>query len=250
MHTIVFDLEFNQDPSSINFPEDRLSRKFPEIIQIGAVKLDEDLNMLASFNRYVKPHLYSKLSPFVAELTGITTEQLLKEECFPQVYKSFIGFIDGIDSIFCTWGLSDMKEIYRNADFYSLDLSSLPKKFINLQPYTSSYLGLHKKRLLQLQKAVEALNILKSYPFHDALSDALYTSEILRKINSPDVKPILYDPSFKAIRRVRKKTEIDFVGLIHQFEKMQDRSLSDEEQRMIKLAYQMGRTHQFVKEIE
>ena len=78
MHYIVLDLEFNQDPESIIdlslIPGNLIKKnKYPqEIIQIGAVKLDENLNIIEPFNRLVKPSIYGHISPFITELTGLT----------------------------------------------------------------------------------------------------------------------------------------------------------------------------------
>ncbi len=242
MRYIVFDLEFNQDVSG-----ERFSKSLFEIIQIGAIKLDSNFNTLDTFSHLVKPTIYKNIAPPVTDLTGITLEHLQSEKHFPEVFHDFNEFIGGSDAVFCSWGLSDIRVLFKNVDYYKLDQQLLPRMFINLQPHTSRYLGLSSKKLLQLQTAVEALNIPKKYDFHHALYDAYYTSEILKKINPSSIQPQLYDPSYVIAKPRQKKQEIDFDGLIEQFEKMYARSINEEEKAMIKLAYQMGRTHQFLK---
>jgi DNA polymerase III epsilon subunit-like protein len=97
---IVFDLEFNQDFSDI-LSENIRGSMFPfEIIQIGAVKLNSNFNVVESFMRYIKPEIYKKISPLIEELTGIKTEMIIDEKSFPEVYDEFINFIDDIP-IFC-----------------------------------------------------------------------------------------------------------------------------------------------------
>jgi len=141
MYYIVLDLEFNQDFSSLQRLDLKGNRSLLEIIQIGAVKLDNNLNTIDSFNRYIKPSIYAKVSEFITELTGITTEQLMKEKEFPQVYHEFTQFIGNKDSIMCIWGLSDIKELFKNAKYHNIDDQALPRSYINLQPYTSKFLG-------------------------------------------------------------------------------------------------------------
>lgn len=68
MQYIVYDLEFNQDFSSYNGALENRSQYPSEIIQIGAVKLDSDFRNKGNFNRYVKPTIYSNISPFITEL--------------------------------------------------------------------------------------------------------------------------------------------------------------------------------------
>ena len=247
MYYIIFDLEFNQDFSSLQIDNIKKT-KFPfEIIQIGALKLDMELNTIDTFNRFIKPTIYKKISPFITELTGITTEQLQYEETFTEVFDSYTEFISGTDSIFCTWGMSDIKQLYKNVDDHQLKNNLLPTMCINLQPYVSKHLKLSKKQLLRLKHAVEILNIPTIHPFHDALNDAYYTAELFKKIYNPSIQAKQYDPTHIAIRPRQRKREIDIEKLILQFEKMYDRKISEEEQEIIKLAYKMGRTNQFLK---
>lgn len=246
MYFIVFDLEFNQDINSYQLNDMKTSKYPYEIIQIGAIKLDQDYRTVATFNRYIKPSIYSQISSFVSELTGITSEQLLSEEPFHLIFKEFINFIGENNSIFCTWGMSDMKELYKNAEYHKLDKKLLPELYINLQPYVSTFLNLPKSQLLKLQTAVEVLDILMPYRFHNALNDAYYTAELFKIINNPSMEPKRYDPNFINIQPRQPKKIIDFDKLILQFEKMYDRELNQEEQEMIKIAYQMGKTNQFI----
>jgi inhibitor of KinA sporulation pathway (predicted exonuclease) len=248
MHYIVFDQEFNQDYSLVNTrPEKGAPCPF-EIIQIGAIKLDADLKPIATFGRYIKPIIYAKISPFITELTGITTKHVEQEEHFPVVYDAFIDFIGGRDAIFCAWGKTDMKELYRNVSYHQLNDKLLPKQFINVQPYASLHFGLPQNHLLKLQSTVEALEIPITFPFHDALHDAHYTAEVFKKIYSPSMQTVIYDPIYiNTTASFRKsKRAINFEALYGQFEKMYNRPLTEEELGMIKLAYQMGKTNQFL----
>jgi DNA polymerase III epsilon subunit-like protein len=264
---IVFDMEFNQNEvfqknSPIPNPYETINsnplssplsigkkHRLPsEIIQIGAYKLDERLNIIASFNRFIKPSIYETIDPRITEMTGITTEQLQEEASFPEVFKDFLAFIDNPDAIFCTWGMSDMKVLFQNAKDFGLDTDSLPKRYINLQPYVSLYFKLPKKKLLRLQVAIEALDLPITEVFHNALNDAYYTAMILQKIYTPYLQPQKYDPTYTKVKPRQKKRVIDFHGLIRQFEKMYHREMTEEEIEMITLAYKMGRTNQFIKE--
>ncbi len=247
MHFIIFDLEFNQDITSLqNFDGERSRPPF-EIIQIGAIKLDLEFNTIGTFNRYIRPTFYNKINPFITELTGITTEQLLIEEPFSEIYKEYIEFIDGTDSVFCIWGMADIIGLFKNVADHQLNPGLLPKMVINLQPYVSMHLNIPRKNLLRLQHAVEALDIPITYAFHNALHDAFYTSEVFKKIYNSSIQPKPYDPSYTARRPKHPKREIDIDKLLQQFDKMYARSMTEEEQGMIKLAYKMGRTNQFLK---
>ncbi len=248
MNYIVFDLELNQDYTTLD--RKLVQKRQPpfEIIQLGAVKLDSEFNTVDNFNKYVKPIIYERLNPFVEELTGITQETLSNAEMFPEVYKQFIDFIGDKDSVFCVWGTSDISELYRNADIHSLTKTALPRKYINIQPYVSLHFHFPVKNLLRLEHAVQALNIPVKNTFHDAYNDAFYTAEILKKIYNSFILPKTFDPAVPVIRPPsRQRRVIDTEALINQFAKMYNRELTQEEKSMILLAYKMGKTGQFMK---
>ena len=253
MHYIVFDLEFNQDPDSLMLPSllpdspDRKGKYPLEIIQFGAVKLDEKFNTVGTFSRLVKPSIYSRISDFITELTGITTDSLESEQTYSQVYKEFIEFVNEPEVVLCIWGMTDMKELIRNAIYHKLDEKLLPNRYINIQPLTSVHLGQSRRKPLGLKYCVEALNIHVSYVFHDALNDALYTAEVFKKVHTSEVKPRRYDQAV-ALKAIRPpKMTLDFPMLISQLEKMFSKEMTVEEKEIIRLAYHMGKTGEFLK---
>lgn len=266
MYYIVIDMEFNQNetfkkdsPVEYPYPEssfglsNQMKSKLPfEIIQIGAYKLDEKLNILSSFNRYIKPSIYESIDPRITEMTGITTEQLQEEKTFPEVYKDLIAFIQDKGSVFCTWGTSDMRVLFRNVKDFHLDESLLPRQFINVQPYVSLHLKMPQKKLLRLQTAIELLNLPINDAFHDALHDAYYTALIFKQIHTPFMLPQKYDSTQTntKVKLRQKKRVIDFDSLIKQFEKMYAREMTQEEIGIILLAFKMGYTNQFIKQEE
>lgn len=244
---IVFDLEFNQDFTDENVKKIN-GYMFPfEIIQIGAVKLDYNFNIIDSFNRYIRPDIYKKVDPFIEKLTGINTEKLINERTFTEVYSDFIKFIEDVNAIFCVWGMSDIRELYRNAEYYNQNINMLPKMYINLQTHTSHYFYLPKKAQLRLQSVVDMLRIPIIQDFHNAINDAYYTAEIFKKIYNESIKPIIYNPNYIKPRIRQPKRVIDIKALINQFEKMYEREITEEEISMITLAYKMGKTGQFLK---
>lgn len=248
MNYIVFDLEFNQYYNSTENTSDKIPLSCPfEIIQLGAVKLDKKFNLIAKFNCYVKPEIYTVLSPYVRKITGITEDLLNTGNSYKNVYNSFIDFIKDDESILCVWGKADIKELFRNTQYHGLDTSLIPKSYIDIQRYTSKYLNCPKGIQIGLKNAVALLNISHNDSFHDAFIDASYTAEVFKKINNESFKPTLFNLS-KAIN-VRKKSnnKIDFYKLFKQFEKMFHRKITAEEKSIIKLAYLMGRTNQFNK---
>lgn len=248
MKYIVFDLEFNQfwddegDKSAVNY-------RCPfEIIQIGALVLDEQLQVVSTFDRLVKPKLYTQLHPYVEQITGISAEGLDSAVSFAEAYGKFTRLI-GDDSVLCVWGMVDIKELIRNVRYHRLDTSIIPREYINIQAYASRHLQCPKGTNAGLRHAAELLDIPIKGSFHDALNDAFYTAEVFRRIYSCNIKPSIYKEEREARRpRAARKPRVDMDGLIMQFEKMYSREMTSEEQAIIKLAYLMGKTGQFQSE--
>lgn len=249
MNYVIFDLEFNQGYKYKRKNKSRVNTKCRfEIIQIGALKLDKDLKTIDTLDRLVRPKVYDHLHHFIAEMTSITEEKLKYAKSFNKVYEEFINFV-GDDSILCTWGVSDMRELVRNIHFHKLDATSLPKEYIDIQRIASTYLKTPNGNSVGLKNAVKALELPLESQFHDAFNDAFYTAEVFKKIHTGDILPITYNIN-------ENKTDsnsdfnneivrINYEKLLLQFEKMFGREMTSEEKKIIKLAYNMGRTGQF-----
>ncbi|MDU4935422.1 MAG: 3'-5' exonuclease [Peptostreptococcaceae bacterium] len=250
MEYIVFDLEFNQGfDKTLNKTVSNERCPF-EIIQIGAIKLDSNFNMIDTFNAYVKPEIYKDIHPFIQKMTGITKSDVKDASNFTQVYKEFKKFISSKKSVLCVWGTSDLKELYRNVNYYNLPSKTLPKSYINIQEYASKYFKNPTGKSIGLQNAISILGVEQNKSYHDALNDAYYTAQVFIKINSPDIVPdvYIYTPVKPAQSKRKIKKEIDYEKLFKEFEKILERQLTKEEKKIIDLAYKMGKTNQFVIE--
>jgi inhibitor of KinA sporulation pathway (predicted exonuclease) len=252
MNYIVFDLEFNQGYNFEKEPKTVINPKCPfEIIQIGAVKMNENFETVGTLDILVKPELYTTLNPFVKEITGLTMEELDRGTSFKEMYKEFIEFIKSDRSILCVWGVADIKELFRNIQYHELDTSLLTTEYINIQSCASKVFNCKKGINIGLGTAAELLEIPIVGSFHNAFNDAYYTAEVFKKIYTKEIKPKLYTPN-KNTRLKRPDTQrhkIDTYNLIKQFEKMFNREMTTEEISIIKLAYIMGKTHQFQIEV-
>jgi len=255
---IIYDLEFNQknnisaevDSSSTesdsNPTETEINKTtMPfEIIQIGALKLNENFETISTFNTLIKPTVYKYIHPFVENLTKITDDKVASCKDFLHVYEDFLKFIGNDEITFCVWGAADIKELVRNLRFYNLSTSHVPKYF-DIQKYASKYLKAPGKSRIGLRNAIDLLNIPIEGEFHDAFNDAYYTAEVFKLIHNDNIKPMIYTPA--PPRRISQpKEKIDTFSLINQFEKMYNREMSEEEKSIIKLAYMMGKTRQFI----
>ena len=179
MNYIVLDLEWNQCPSGKEHSVDKLTF---EIIEIGAYKLDSSLKLVDKFDELVKPQVYTKIHSIIGGIFKYTMEELNeKGDYFEFVIKRFLDWC-GEDYIFCTWGPQDLTELQRNIRFYNLKYKfDYPLCYLDLQKLFSIKYEDGKTRR-SLEYAVEYLNIDKDIPFHHAIDDVCYTTEILKKM--------------------------------------------------------------------
>lgn len=246
MEYIILDLEFNQP---FNFPTGKIYKTVPlcpfEIIQIGAVKVNEDFEVVDKFNSFVRPQIYPRLHPFVEKITDIHKKDLMNQPLFPEVYNRFLKFIGGSDSVFCIWGNDDVKFLFRNLLFHKLSHEELPKRYVNIQLYASKCLATENGTAVGLKTAVTELNIKCDLPFHDALNDAIYTTEVFKLVKPDNIIPIILFPeqfTNAGSSRVRVNTKLLRQNMCSILGK---EDLTADERKIAKTAYMYGRDRVF-----
>lgn len=127
------------------------------------------------------------------ELTGIQIEDLESSKNFKDVCREFVEFIASTRTVLVVWGMTDLKELFRNISFHGLDSSLIPKQYINIQQYISKYLNCPKGTNIGLSNAVQLLDIQVDSKFHNAYNDAFYTSEIFKKVFNENIKTSIYN---------------------------------------------------------
>ena len=245
MQYIILDLEFNQ---SFPFKTGKKTEPVPEcpfeIIQIGAVKMNEAFEIVDTFDRMIRPQIYPRLHPFVERITGIQEEQLQHQPSFADAYSAFLQFIGPEPSILCTWGPDDIKSLFRNILYYHLDLDAITEQYLNIQPYATQYLNHETGKAIGLKNAVTELGIEMDAPFHNALCDAVYTAKIFRIVHPNPVTTEHFHPLTMLSKRA-KRMRTDKKALFQHFMSLLNRELTDSEKKLIKMSYALGRNHTF-----
>ena len=178
MNYIVLDLEWNM-------PENGNNRIWTpitfngEIIQIGAVKLNDNLDEIDEFNIKVKTVFYRKMNKRVEELTSITDADLENGKPFEDAVSMFREWC-GDDSIMLTWGPSDKKILIENLIMHDMAYDWLPEDF-------------DAQIMFDLQETMEDRDFSLDYAFyyfglkgikaHDALNDARDTAAVIRMLD-------------------------------------------------------------------
>lgn len=181
---IILDLEWNQ--SSAGKEKENTELPF-EIVEIGAIKLDEKKNIIGEYSQLIKPQVYLKMHFMTKKILHLNMDELEEGKEFPCVMKEFLEWC-GEDYIFCTWGSLDLLELQRNMNYYNLEpLSKGPLIYYDIQKFFSIVKEDGKTRRT-LEYAVDDLRIEKDEAFHRAFIDAYYTALVFKELKCPDVE--------------------------------------------------------------
>ncbi|MGL5821244.1 MAG: exonuclease domain-containing protein [Sarcina sp.] len=188
MGYVIIDLEFNNMQNITRYYPNMYEKNKHlrtlevqnEILEIGAVKLDENFIKIDEYKVYIKPAAFTVLNPKITDITGITNKDLRKAVSLAQGMNGLKKFA-GIDNIICSWATDDIAEIVINAKFQKYDDVYWIEKYLDLQNYCTKILAY--KKPIGLKVALNELKIeVDKEKLHDALNDADYTAEVLRKI--------------------------------------------------------------------
>jgi len=173
---IVLDIEFNGRKFASELPM--------EVIEIGAVRLNESLEQIDTFSAFIKPIYFAKLNSFIQKKTGITQAEIDTAKRFPKVIEAFQRWLSSSNErLFITWGKEDMKRIILDTRMHKLDDQYwMTTPYFDLLKGFTALKGLNND--ISVEGALELLQIESNGQAHRALDDALMTAEIFRAIYS------------------------------------------------------------------
>ena len=129
---VLFDLEWNIGYQPYTFNYHGVQQTFRgEIVEIGAVKIDEDANVLDTFSIHLRPRIFRKLQHHIAKVTGLTQADLDKGEPIVQGLRRFMQWC-GPDAEFAEWGMDDVPVLKQNLYLCNID-ESRPTVWYDLQ---------------------------------------------------------------------------------------------------------------------
>ena len=183
MQYIILDLEFNGAYSK------HRHRFVNEIIEFGAVKCDEQLNIIDTFSELITPQITKKLNSHVSALTHITLDELKESKnSFSHVMAKFRKFLG--DDVLLTWSNSDILVLIENYKiFFGNDRLPFLKYYVNLQKYCERAIGYSdKSRQLGLSSCAEMLGItFEDDSLHRAYNDAELSAACFKALYDPQL---------------------------------------------------------------
>ncbi len=182
MNYVVVDLEWNQAMSS----KSSVFNKLPihlrgEIIEIGAVKLDENMRPKEELSIDVKPVYFKRMHYKVKKITGFDKERLAHGIAFADALAELHEFCGGEDVTFITWGCDDQGILEQNIIIHDLDWDWIAG-WVNLQLIYNLQTGGDKNQK-SLASAMEHFEIEQTRIAHDALGDAYNTALVCTKLD-------------------------------------------------------------------
>lgn len=193
MHYVILDMEWDS-------AYHKVYQKFiNQILQIGAVKLDEDFNIVDIFDVTVKSSISKKVSKRFRELTGITKEMMLDGIPLSEAVTQYNDWLDD-DTVTITWSNSDLYTIAENEKYLLKNQKFKIYKYLDLQKFIQGelkLLGYETNSQISLSHAAELLGITTdNYDLHTAKDDSLLCAAMLKKnYNAPTFETLIKDTS-------------------------------------------------------
>lgn len=156
-----------------------------EIIQIGAVMLDENYDIIDHFDMLVKPE-YGVIDREIYNLTGISQEDVENAPRSEDALKAFEEWIPE-NSTLVTWSENDAIQIDDEIYFKDLSLDKLYsfiEEYIDCQEMFSQ--KMHTEKKYQLSEALAIANVEYDENIHTAHADAYNTALLFKKIQTEE----------------------------------------------------------------
>ena len=183
MNYVILDMEWDGAYHKIH------KRFVNQILQIGAVKLDKNFNILDIFDVTIKSSISNRVSKRFTELTGITKEMMLDGIPLTQAVKEYNKWL-GKNTVTITWSNSDLYTIAENEKFLLDNQKFKIEKYLDLQKFIEGelrILGHNITSQISLGNAAELLGITtENYDLHTAKDDSLLCAALLKKHYSED----------------------------------------------------------------
>ncbi len=156
-----------------------------EIIEIGAVRLNERLEEVDGFRMMVRSQLTKRLCGRFKELTNITNEEMAAGVPFREALAAYTAWA-GDDAVTMTWSNTDLYVLLENCRLFAGE-ERIPciTLYADLQPYVQRALaerGVEQKGQMSLAHAAEGFGLDTSgFDLHRAQDDSRVCCELLRR---------------------------------------------------------------------
>ena len=176
MNYLVVDFEF----TFYKRPVGRPRAFFAEIIEIGAVKLDENLNECGKLQNFVKPHFFPKHAKDAMDFCMITDADMKQAITFPAMLEKMSAMYEAGNTLFVAWGDSDYKVLAEGCSRHKLENPVLQADYLDLAEAYKLWRG--EENTPGLKAAITEMEVTADGLAHTAFDDAYNTGKVLAKM--------------------------------------------------------------------
>lgn len=220
MNYVIVDFEMNEI-DKVHKEARGLCRS--EIIEIGAVILDERLLVLGEFKTLVKPQYNDTIGKVYETLTGITTSMVSGAPTFATAYEMFVNWCEsyGDEYEVYAWSENDYNQLVAEMalkQYGRMDKMEPLGKWNDFQWEYTKKLGL--ERIISLEKALNYAGLPFEGQMHDALWDAKNTATLFAIVRDEKQCNKVLSSVIEALKPNKKKFTLgdmfDFDALLEQ----------------------------------
>ncbi len=200
---VVVDLEM------CKVPKKKRTREFhwaTETIQIGAVLLDENFEIVDKFDTYVAPR-FGFLTPDIRRLTGITEENLQDAPDISEALDRFCRWVPE-DAALVSWSESDPYQFQHEImgkDLYDISGKLMKAEWIDCQELFDNKIGPTPHKSYSLLNAMNLSDIDYDEHLHNGLTDAWNTALLFKKLMlTPDYE---FNHYYKSVDEGEQESE-------------------------------------------
>ncbi len=156
-----------------------------EIIEIGAVMLDDSFHITDEFKTFVAPQ-YGFIDSYIENLTGISNDDTASAPVIADALSMFLEWI-GSDAVMVAWSTNDAYQLRTETQLKGIELQALDEILdtsVDSQMMFSEKLDTEK--VYKLSEALAIAGIFYDEGAHEALVDARNTAKLFGKMMSDE----------------------------------------------------------------
>lgn len=177
MNYLVVDFEF----TFYKRPVGRPRAFFPEIIEVGAVKLvGENLQEAGKLQNFVKPHFFPKHAKDAMDFCMITDKDMKKGIEFPAMLEKLAAMYEAGNTLFVAWGDADYKVLEEGCNRHKLENPIRLEDYLDLAEAYKLWRG--EENTPGLKTAIAEMEVSADGLAHTAFDDAYNTGKVLVKM--------------------------------------------------------------------
>ena len=155
-----------------------------ETIEIGAVKLNADFELIDEFTIFIRPVIHPILSDFCLRFTSIQQADVEAADTFPAAFDKFLAWIGPEPYLWFSWTSYDRKRLFEDFKFHhKTDDINRPNFFD--QHHDLKKLFAQKEKLetpVGMRRALKRLEVAYEGRQHRGIDDARNTAAILKYV--------------------------------------------------------------------